>query len=203
VERAVKLKREQLVAVIGLGVLAIVTAAAGLLLAVLPQRSHAGRLDAIRAAQLFQLARAMPDNSDMPSIVNDLARAADLSSVTIVSISQQPQVAQPDGAMALPMQVTVSGGWNGMAAFLRTLRGDVQAGTQRLLVNGRLFTIDNVDLTAGGASTTGNAPEVTAILRLNAFSYGVATTQTTSTGPSTTTTTTTTPGSAAASGSTG
>jgi Tfp pilus assembly protein PilO len=215
-----KLKRGQLIACSALGVLAVVVAIAGLLAVVAPQRSQAAKLNdeitkteaklislhghgrgpVIRAAELFQLARAMPDNADMPGIVLGLARAANASSVTLVSIQPGVVVPQPDGAGALPVHVIVDGRWGGVTSFLRALRTAVMVHSGKLTASDRLFVVDSVQMVAG----TGTS-EVEATISANAFSYGVAPppvpTDTTST--TTTTTTTTTAGSVQAAGATG
>jgi hypothetical protein len=201
-----KAKRGQLLACIGLVVLGIVVAIAGLLIAVLPQRSKVSKIDArvtaaqnkliamhgrrhgpvIRAAELFQLARAMPDNADMPGIVLDLARAASSSSVTLTSIEPAAGVVQPDGSTEVPIRVIVDGKWNGVTAFLRALRSDVQVHKGKLSASGRLFDVDTLAIVSGSGSS-----EVEATFSVNAFSYGTAplpvTTDTTSTGTTTTT----------------
>jgi Tfp pilus assembly protein PilO len=210
----VKLKRKQLFACLGFVALGVVVGLAGLLLAVLPQQAKASKLDkeilaaqvrfaslhasgtrgpAIRAADLFQLARAMPDQQDVPGVLLDLARAAQASSVKLVSILPAATVAQADGSQAVPMKVVVDGNWSGITSFLRRLRLDVRA-TQRghISVVGRLFVIDSVQISAGSSTS-----EVEATMNVNAFVYGEAPPPapagTDTTGTSTTTTTSTTP----------
>lgn len=215
-----KLKRSQIIACAGLGALAIVVAAAGFLLVVSPQQSKASRLDAeiaatqaklatlhgrsrgpaIRAADLFQLARALPMTADMPGIVLGLARAATSSSVKLTAI--QPvgtSVVQSDGALAYPVKVVVDGSWGGVTQFMRDLRLEVRVNGAKLNATGRLFVVDNVQIATG----TGTS-EVEATLNVNAFTYGVLPppTDTTSTDTSSTTTTSSS-GGALASGSTG
>lgn len=184
-----KAKRGQLLTSLSFVLLAVVVGLAGLLLAVLPQRSKTHQIDgqiaalqtklatlhasssrapALRAADLFQLARAMPDSTDMPSVVLDLARAAGQSKVTLTSITPSAPLVQTDGSSAVPIHVVVDGKWAGIASFLRTLRLEVRATGEKLSVDGRLFVVDNVQL-----STTGT-DAVEATLNVNAFSYGVA-----------------------------
>ena len=187
----------------------------------MPQRSKASKLDTeiataqaklvslhgrrrgpvIRAAELFQLARAMPDDADMPGIVLGLARAADATSVALSSIQPGAGVVQPDGSTAVPLSVVVDGKWSGVTAFLRALRSEVQVKHGTLKASGRLFEVDTLAISSGTGSS-----EIEATLGVRAFSYGTAPlpvpTDTTSTG---TTTTTTSGGTqaAAAPGSTG
>jgi hypothetical protein len=211
-------KRRQVVIVAGFVGLGLVVGLAGLLLAVLPQKSKADRLDAqiaslqtklvslhagprrgpaIKAADLFSLARAMPDSADMPGIVLDLAHASSRSGAQLLTITPGAPIVQTDGAQALPITVVVGGSWTQVAAFLRALRLDVQVKGQKLKVGGRLFVADSVQLT--GAS---GRQEVQASLVLNAFSYGIAPVVT-STDTTSTTTTSAPSGSVQAAGASG
>jgi Tfp pilus assembly protein PilO len=237
----VKANRQQLILVIGLVALGVVVAVAGVLLAVLPQRSHVRKLDAqiataqtklatlraeshhgplIRAAQLYQLARAMPNNTDMPGLILDLSRAAQDSRVTLLSVGPGQAIVQPDGSSGLPLKVTISGSWNDITAFLHALRSNVRVNGGKLSVDGRMFTVDNVGLAPNAATAGAPAPgtsgtpgvatgpkgELTATLSVNAFSYGVPPLPTVTTTTNGTTTTSTTPsssGSVSAAGSTG
>lgn len=228
-----KVTRQQLLAVVGLVVLGVAVGVAGLLLAVLPQRAQAKKLDAeiaateaklvslqrnrhrgptIRAAQLFQLARAMPDSADMPGLIVELARAAQESKITLLSVVPSPAIAQPDGASGVPLKLSLTGSWSGVASFLHTLRDNVRVDGGKLSVDGRLFTVDEIQLSpnaplpAGSPGASGSASlptgELTVSLNVNAFTYGVAPPPIT-TSTDGTTTTSTPPGSAQAVGSTG
>ena len=230
-----KAKQQQLIAVIGLVALGVVVGIAGLLIAVLPQRTKVHNLDAqiaatqsklaslraqthrgpvIRAAQLFQLARAMPDSTDMPGLIVDLSRAATDANVSLLSVGPQGSVPQVDGASGLPLAIRITGSWNAIADFLHALRSNVRVNHGgKLSVDGRLFTVDSVQLSPNNTSTgtpgaaSGPKGELTATLSVNAFSYGVpvptTTTSTDTTSTTTTTTTTTSSGSVSAAGSTG
>lgn len=201
----------------GLAALGAVVALAGLLVVVQPQRAKAHSLDAqigkaqlelaslhgggtksptIRAAELFQLSRAMPDHIDMPGILLDLARLAEASSVTLVAVRPSTPAALADGSMAVPLSVTVNGSWAGVSRFLRNVRLQVQEKGARLAVAGRLFDIDSIQLDPG---QKGDGLE--AVLSLSAFVYGKpvapAPAPTTTGSTTTTTSTTTTPSSGA------
>jgi Tfp pilus assembly protein PilO len=229
-----KVTRQELIAVIALVVLGVVVAIAGLVLAVLPQRSHAKSLDAeiaatqaklislqqnghrgpvIRAAQLFQLAHAMPDSADMPGLIVDLARAARDAKVSLLSVSPSPPIAQPDGANAVPLKISLVGSWTGIAKFLHELRSNVRVKGGKLSVDGRLFTVDTVELSpnapavssASGTPSAATAPsgELAVSLSVNAFSYGTPPAPVVTTSTDTTTTTSSADSSVQASGSVG
>lgn len=198
----------------GLGVLALVVALAGFLLVVRPQFSKSAKLDDqiasaqlelagmrtgsakkpdIKAADLFQLARAMPDTPDMPGLLLELSHLANASSVELAGLQPGPAAALTDGATAIPLQLTVQGSWSNVTTFLRNLRDNVRARAGRLAVAGRLFDVDSVQITP---ATAGPASDIQAVLAVNAFQYGVA-----SAAPPSSTTTTTTSSSSSSSSS--
>lgn len=212
------LKRKQLLAGAGFVALGLIIGLAGLMLAVLPQRSkvhdlntqidaaqtkltqlqaRAQRGPVVKAADLFQLARAMPDDPDMPGILLDLSRAAARAKVSIVSITPTSPIAQPDGASALPLRLVVDGDWSGISSFLHGLRTQVRASKTKLAVNGRLFVADSIQL-----ATRNDTGELEATIGASAFTYGAAPPVTPATG-TTGTSTTSSSGSAQAAGGAG
>lgn len=217
------IKRKQLLATVGFIALGLIVGLAGLMVAVLPQKSKSQDLDAqivaaqaklmslkvgghrgpaIKAADLFQLARAMPDTPDMPGILVDLADAASRSKVSLVNITPGAPIIEPDGSTAYPLKVVADGSWRQIAGFMKTLRTEVVATQKKLTVTGRLFVVDSVALAPTSASGG-----LEATLNANAFTYGVpvpVVTDTTGTGTTTTTTTPApAPGSTQAAGATG
>ena len=104
------LRSSKALTIVGLCAVGGLILIAGLALVVLPQRSHAHRLDVAaaaaqeqaaaarvaaahptpavkaRATDLFRLSEAMPDSDRMPGIVDGLSSLAAASSVTLVSI---------------------------------------------------------------------------------------------------------------------
>jgi Tfp pilus assembly protein PilO len=188
-------------AVVGLAALAVVVALAGFLLAVKPQRSHARTLDGeiasaqlrlvslhaapahapdLHEADLFQLARAMPDDADVAGILLDLSRVAGASKTTLVAVKPSTTVALPDGSTAVPLSITVDGTWARISRFLHVLRQQVRVHGSRLVVHGRAFDVDQIQLQSGKGAA------LEAVLTLSAFAYGTATTPAT-TGAATTT----------------
>jgi Tfp pilus assembly protein PilO len=213
-----------LMAIGGLGAFALVVALAGFVIAVMPQLSKAGTLDDqiasaqlqlaglhggpakkpdIKAAELFQLSRAMPDQPDMPGLLLELSRLADTSSVELAGLQPGAAAQLTDGAMALPLQLTVQGSWTNVTKFLRNLRANVRTHAGRLTVAGRLFDVDSVQITP---VASGPASDIQAVLAVNAFQYSVAPPPPPVTSTTTTSTTTTTSSSSTdqqAAGSTG
>lgn len=188
--------------------LAGVILVAGLALVVLPQHSHVGRLHdqtaaakeqltsmraealptspqhtSVHAADLFRLSEAMPDNDRMPTILDQLSSLAHSSSLAITSI--KPSSAVPlTGYSAIPFAITVAGKYSDLTRFTKRLHDIVRASSNRLVVSGRLFDVNQVMITSADGRT------VSATLNIDAFDYvpsapvaasGTATTSTTPT----------------------
>ncbi len=218
----------QTIAIAGCLVLAVIVLGAGYLAAVGPQSSKASSLSQqittaqaqlaalraggtktpdLRAAELYQLARAMPASDDMPGIVLELADLAGKSHVTLVSITPSPRIAQADGTSSIPIAVVVNGPFANLTAFLRAARAQVSVDS-KLHVAGRLIVADQLQLTAAttsaapggtGGPTVAQNGSVQATMNLVAFDYGAPPSPSATAGvtgaTSTTTTTSTTPAS--------
>lgn len=206
-------KSNQAVLVAALVGLALLIAAGGMLVLVLPQRSQVGNLnhqvtaaeatlaaahapmrtsEKPHATDLFRLMEAMPDTDQMPAILTDLSRLAKASSVGIVSVHPSPRILLPLGYSALPLAVVVNGKYPAVTRFLRLLRQAVQVPNGKLHVTGRLFVANQIALSSANGRT------VQASLNLDAFDYGAPPPQTATAGGNKTSgssTTTTTGGS--------
>jgi type IV pilus assembly protein PilO len=155
----------------------------------------------IRVADVYRLAKAMPNEADMPDVLLELSQLARDTGIRFDSISPQPVVALGSYSV-LPISVTFNGTFYDLADLLYRLRSlvDVHAGT--LDATGRLFAVDSLSF---GESPL-KFPRIQATLVIDAFIYGTggavassatpatpgATTDTTSTSTTGTTTTSTT-----------
>jgi Tfp pilus assembly protein PilO len=171
-------------ALVAVGV--VVLALAGYLLLVAPKQSEAARLDRelaeLRRAQIVQpgaepsvvrefvLAKAMPDTMDAAGLVLDLSRLATTNRLDLVSLTPQAPVAAP-GFEALPLHAVVQGRFASVSSFLRRVRKRVGLKNGRVELNGRLYTVDKVDI-ATGEQAGGHA--VRATLTLNAYRFGTS-----------------------------
>jgi Tfp pilus assembly protein PilO len=122
----------------------------------------------VQAADIFRLTKAMPDANDLPGILLQLSRLARASSIKINSVRPSARVPLTQGYAALPVAVTVSGGFGAVSKFLQLLRQQVTVSNGQLNVDGRLLVANQVQIT----STDGRS--VSATLNLDAFVYGVA-----------------------------
>jgi Tfp pilus assembly protein PilO len=197
--------------IIGLGVLALLIGAAGLLAIVLPQRAQEHRLATTiqqaqtallssktgsaqetpaQATDLFRLSEAMPTVVGMPMILRDLVRLTTASGLTLDSVKPSPVVAPASSYSVVPLVVVVSGRYAGVTSLLQRLEQAVRVVGGTLQVEGRLFDVDQLQLTSTDGET------VNATLNLDAFVYGTAAATPTAVAStaSTTTSTTATPG---------
>ena len=178
----------RVLALIAAGVIGLV-ALGGWFGVVSPQRSKAESLDAqiadeqatLTVAQLLArsqkadkakttgtglLNKAMPPSLQMPAILRQVQQLAESSSVSVESFI--PSGATPlAGYEAVPIDVSVTGRYLAVQLFLHRLRVHAGSSGGRIQASGRLFDVQSVGLTPGGAG----APELTAAIRLAAFVY--------------------------------
>ena len=148
----------------------------------------------IEVADVYRLAKAMPDRTDMPDLLLELSQLARDTGIRFDSIS--PQTASPIGSYTvLPISVTFQGNFYNLADFLYRLRSLVSVHAGRLDATGRLFSVDTLTFN----ESTLKFPQIQATLVIDAFVYGAGTapaaipaTPTTTTTATTTTTTTAT-----------
>ena len=144
----------------------------------------------IEVADVYRLAKAMPDRTDMPDLLLELSQLARDTGIRFDSISPQSGAAA-GSYQVIPISVTFNGNFYNLADFLYRMRLDA---------TGRLFSVDTLTFNESPL----HFPQIQASLVIDAFVYGSGTppplvapppTTTTSTTTSTTTaaTTTTTP----------
>ena len=140
----------------------------------------------IRSADIFRLAKAMPDQMDMSGVLLQLSQTAADTGITFQSIV--PQTAVPvSGYQAVPIQLSFQGNFYDLVDFLFRLRNLVGVRGGALDANGRLFAVDTLNFSEG----KGGFPQVAATLVVDAFVYGTAAPAAAATTASTTDTTTT------------
>jgi type IV pilus assembly protein PilO len=142
----------------------------------------------IEVADVYRLAKAMPDRTDMPDLLLELSQLARDTGIRFDSIS--PQAIAPIGSYTvLPVSVTFQGNFYNLADFLYRLRSLVSVQAGRLDATGRLFSVDTLTFN----ESTLKFPQIQATLVIDAFVYGsgVPTAAVTPATPTTTATTTT------------
>jgi type IV pilus assembly protein PilO len=159
----------------------------------------------IEVADVYRLAKAMPDRTDMPDLLLELSQLARDTGIRFDSIS--PQSGAALGAyQVIPISVTFNGNFYNLADFLYRLRSLVSVHGGRLDATGRLFSVDTLTFNESPL----HFPQIQASLVIDAFVYASAgsppplvappppttsatTTDTTSTTATSSATTTTTP----------
>ena len=126
---------------------------------------------AIRAADLFRLAKAMPDRVDMPGVLLELNEVASDAGIVFKSIT--PGTAVPaQGYQVLPVELQFEGDFYALSDFLFRLRNLVQVRRGGLDARGRLFAVESLAF----AEAEEKFPEILATLTVDAYVYGTATT---------------------------
>jgi type IV pilus assembly protein PilO len=176
------------------GALVIVLAVSYMIL-IRPKRAESGRLDAeiaeleskiaadakqatagkepevrINVADLFRLAKAMPDEEDMPGIILEVNSIASSAGIEFLAIQPQPAVAA-GSRRALPITLTFEGNYYDLTDFLYRLRTLVTVKDGTLHTSGRLYTLDALDM---HEAKTG-FPHIEAVLTVSAYAFGSAT----------------------------
>ena len=153
----------------------------------------------IHYADVYRLAKAMPDKTDMPDLLLELGQLARDTGIEFDSITPAPPVSL-SGYTVVPITVKFNGNFFNLADFLYRLRTLVDVHDTRLEATGRLFSVDTLTFSEGPK----RFPSIQAQLLIDAFVYGNVTpagvaaatptgaaTDTTATTTSTTTTTST------------
>ena len=132
-----------------------------------PKPKVDGETVEIDVADLFLLAKAMPDSDDMPGIILELNSIAGASGIRFVSIQPQPQAAA--GAYrTLPIALTFEGNYYDLTDFIYRLRSLVRVDDGALTANGRLYTLDQIDL----HEAEEGFPSIEAVLIVSAYAFG-------------------------------
>jgi Tfp pilus assembly protein PilO len=102
----------------------------------------------IRTADLYSLAKAMPDDVDTPDLLLELNLLARQSGVTLDSIT--PGEATPTGAYStVPVQLALTGDFYSLTDYLYRLRTLVGVQGGRLRTAGRLYSTGQLSITGG------------------------------------------------------
>jgi Tfp pilus assembly protein PilO len=112
-------------------------------------------LPAVRSANVFGLAKAMPKQVEMPNVILQLNQLASASGITFDQVtptasgsaastaSTTADTADPFAAQ--PIQVTFTGSFYNMISFLQRIRNLVRVEHGHLQAQGRLFDVSDVE----------------------------------------------------------
>jgi Tfp pilus assembly protein PilO len=118
----------------------------------------------LQVADLFELAKAMPDRDDMPGIILELGSIADAAGVSFKSIAPQTPVVG-EGYRSIPISLKFEGNYYDLTDFLFRLRNLVSVEDGELSSSGRFFTLDTLDMHEH------TLPQIEAILVVSAYVY--------------------------------
>jgi Tfp pilus assembly protein PilO len=112
-------------------------------------------LPAVRSANIFGLAKAMPKQVEMPNVMLQLNQLASASGITFDQVTPTAAGSTPTTALttadttvpfaAQPIQVTFTGSFYNMISFLQRLRNLVRVEHGHLQAQGRLFDVSDVE----------------------------------------------------------
>ena len=150
----------------------------------------------IKVADLFRLTKAMPESTDMASVILELNSVAESAGLDFLSITPAAPVPDAGGYQTVAIKLMFEGNYYDLTDFLFRLRNLVIVRDGKLEAAGRLFALDALDLHEG----TQGFPQVQAALSVSAFTFAPgavpapgAATPPAATTPTTTAPTTTTP----------
>jgi Tfp pilus assembly protein PilO len=133
------------------------------------ESQRAEQPQAIKVADLFRLAKAMPDREDMPGIILTISQVARSSGIHFDTIEPQDIAPAPVGSFRVrKIHLTFNGDFYALSDFLYRLRNLVTVHDGRLDANGRLFTVQTVTFNLGQAAF----PSIAADVMVNAYIYG-------------------------------
>jgi hypothetical protein len=142
----------------------------------------------VRVADLFRLAKAIPDREDMPGIILTISQVAHSAGIRFETIEPQDVALSPGGDYRVrKIHLAFEGDFYALSDFLFRLRSLVAVRDGKLDARGRLFTVENVTFSIGQKPFPTIAADVTVAAYINGA--GAATGAPTTTGTDTTTTT--------------
>jgi Tfp pilus assembly protein PilO len=123
----------------------------------------------IETADLFRLARAMPDREDMPGIILTLSQVSAAAGIKFDLIEPASGSATTPTAGSYTVErihLQFHGDFYGLSDFLFRLRSLVAVHDGQLEASGRLFNVDSLQFQVGG-----KFPEINADLFVDAYIY--------------------------------
>jgi hypothetical protein len=175
-----------------LGAILVLALVAGWFVVIAPKRSEASRLQTkideaqtqidtahtalshpqaeaqpIRAADLFNLSRAMPNRADIPGVLLQLSRVAQETGIDFQSITPHDPLSLGT-YQRVSVDLVFQGRFYDLSDFLFRLRNLVAVREGVLNATGRLFSVDSISFDEGELQF----PDVRARLSISAYVFG-------------------------------
>lgn len=119
------------------------------------------------SAEVFRLAKAMPERHEISEIILELNSVATAAGIRFLAIQPQEEVST-GSYRRLPITLTFEGRYYDLTDFLFRLRNLVAVRDGKLTATGRLYTLDALDLHQGNR----RFPTIEAVLTVSAFAFG-------------------------------
>jgi Tfp pilus assembly protein PilO len=120
---------------------------------------------------IMRLSKMLPEDEAIPSMIVELTKTADVSGVTLSSISRgATTTGAPFGIQTVTL--AASGRFFDIQDFLYRLESYVRFQNTTFSVTGRLIQVTNVSLTGGTSTATSGVPPLTVSVTLNAYLWG-------------------------------
>jgi type IV pilus assembly protein PilO len=120
----------------------------------------------IKTADIYKLETAMPSITDMPDLLLELDQTAKAAGVKLQSIQPSAPAEGTDGYSTVHVTVSANGNFYALTDLLYRLRNLVYVRSGALQANGRIFTIDTVNLSPTGGT------QLLATITLDTYVYG-------------------------------
>ncbi len=121
----------------------------------------------IKTADIYKLETAMPSITDMPDLLLELDQTAQAAGVKLQSIQPSAPIDSGEGYSSVHISLTANGNFYTITDLLYRLRNLVYVRSGALEANGRIFTIDTVNLAPFGN-------QLQATITLDTYVYGTA-----------------------------
>jgi hypothetical protein len=133
------------------------------------ERARLAAQPKVSVRDLKRLRKAMPNETNMPGLMRQVARVARQTGIAFESITPSEPVAL-SGYQKIPLSLVFQGNYFELKKFLFRMRNLVRVGDDRVRIDGRLFTVDAIDFAEGSKKF----PQIQATLTANAFVFGGA-----------------------------
>lgn len=121
----------------------------------------------IHYADLFQLAKAMPDAEDMPGIILELDAVSEAAGVEFLAMTPLDATSTEE-FQRRPIELAFDGNYYDLTDFLYRLRSLVSVRNGQLAATGRLYALEGLDLHA----SQDGFPRIEASLTLVTYIFG-------------------------------
>ena len=122
------------------------------------------------AAALKAAERALPDTPQTSNILRQLSALVTASQTELDNIGPAA-VATTGGAEPFPISLSMKGRYFALQKFVRLLRESADLQKNKITGKGRLYSVDSIGFSGGGAAPGQTSGLISATISLNAYVY--------------------------------